>query len=107
MKINPKRRRMATYIWINIGSGNGLLPDGTKPLPEPMLTYHQRGPVKASEHEMHQLSITRIGLKITDLRFHSEISQMPVSYQYICFHTHICFIILCVISDLWVNDISA
>ena len=22
----------------NIGSGNGLLPDGTKPLPEPMLT---------------------------------------------------------------------
>ena len=24
--------------WVNIGSGNGLLPDGTKPLPEPMLT---------------------------------------------------------------------
>ena len=32
---------MATEIWINIGSGNGLLPDGTKPLPEPMLTYQQ------------------------------------------------------------------
>ena len=30
---------MATEIWVNIGSGNGLLPDGTKPLPEPMLTY--------------------------------------------------------------------
>ena len=28
-------------IWVNIPSGNGLLPDGTKPLPEPMLTYHQ------------------------------------------------------------------
>ena len=27
--------------WANIGSGNGLLPDDTKPLPEPMLTYHQ------------------------------------------------------------------
>ena len=26
--------------WVNIGSGNGLLPDGTKPLPEPMLIYH-------------------------------------------------------------------
>ena len=26
---------------VNIGSGNGLLPDGTKPLPEQMLTYHQ------------------------------------------------------------------
>ena len=32
---------MVTYIWVNIGSGNGLLPDGTKPLPEPMLTHHQ------------------------------------------------------------------
>ena len=31
----------ATEIWVNIGSGNGLLPDGTKPLPEPMLIYHQ------------------------------------------------------------------
>ena len=29
---------MVTKIWVNIGSGNGLLPDGTKPLPEPMLT---------------------------------------------------------------------
>ena len=28
-------------FWVNIGSGNGLLPDGTKPLPEPMLTYHK------------------------------------------------------------------
>ena len=32
---------LATEIWVNIGSGNGLLPDGTKPLPETMLTYHQ------------------------------------------------------------------
>ena len=29
---------MATYIWVNFGSGNGLLPDGTKPLPKPTLT---------------------------------------------------------------------
>ena len=34
---------MVTEIWINIGSGNGLLPDGTKPLPESMLTYNQWG----------------------------------------------------------------
>ena len=26
---------------VNIGSGNGLLPDGTKPLPEPMSSYDQ------------------------------------------------------------------
>ena len=25
------------WQWVSIGSGNGLLPDGTKPLPEPML----------------------------------------------------------------------
>ena len=31
---------MATWIWVNIGSGNGLLPD-TKPLPEEMLTYRE------------------------------------------------------------------
>ena len=32
---------MVTGILVNIGSGNGLLPDGTKPLPESVLTYHQ------------------------------------------------------------------
>ena len=32
-------------ILVNTGSGNGLVPEGTKPLPEPMLTYHQRDPV--------------------------------------------------------------
>ena len=34
---------MVTEIWVNIGSGNGLMSDGTKPLPflfEPMLIYN-------------------------------------------------------------------
>ena len=35
----------ATQIGFNIGAGDGFLPDGTKPLPEPMSTYHQLGPV--------------------------------------------------------------
>ena len=30
---------MVTVILDKFGSGNGMLPDGTKPLPEPMLTY--------------------------------------------------------------------
>ena len=38
---------------VNIGSGNGLLPDGTKPLPEPMLTYHQ-GPVTFIWGQFHK-----------------------------------------------------
>ena len=33
---------------ININSGDGLLPDGTKPSPEPILAYHQWGPLTFS-----------------------------------------------------------
>ena len=32
---------MASWKFVNIGSGNGFVPYGTKPLPEPMLTYFQ------------------------------------------------------------------
>ena len=34
---------MATEITVNIGWGNGFVPDGTKPLPEPKLSKHQLG----------------------------------------------------------------
>ena len=34
-------RHLADYIWVNNGSGNGLLLDGTKPLPGPKLAYHE------------------------------------------------------------------
>ena len=39
----PNHDQMTPYynrVLVNIGSGNGLFPGGTKPLPEPMLTYH-------------------------------------------------------------------
>ena len=39
---------MATQIYVNTSSGIGLLPDGTKPLPEPVLTYLQQGPMTFS-----------------------------------------------------------
>ena len=51
-----------------IGSGNGLLSDVTKPLAESMLSYHQKGPVtfiRRQFHQIPQLQITRINLKIT------------------------------------------
>ena len=32
-------------IWVNTGSGNGLLPDSTKPFPDLMVTFHQWGTV--------------------------------------------------------------
>ena len=47
-------RHMVTKILVNIGSGNGLLPDDTKPLPEPMLTYHKYGPVTFIWGQLHQ-----------------------------------------------------
>ena len=43
--IGAKWRHIVAGIWVNIGLDNGLLPDGTKPLPEPMLTDHQWSPV--------------------------------------------------------------
>ena len=30
------------YVYILIESDDGLLPDGTKPLPDQVLAYHQR-----------------------------------------------------------------
>ena len=36
---------MTTDISVNINSGNDLLPDDAKPLAEPLMTYHLRGPV--------------------------------------------------------------
>ena len=45
---------MGTEILVNIGSGNGLLPDGTKPLPEPMLTDHQWSPVTFILEQFHR-----------------------------------------------------
>ena len=46
-------RHMATWNLVNIGSGNGLLPDRTKPLPEPMLTYHWWGPLAFISGQYH------------------------------------------------------
>ena len=46
--IVAKWHHMATKIWVKIGSDNGLLPDGTKPLPEQTLIYYQWGPERNS-----------------------------------------------------------
>ena len=32
---------MVSETWVNIGSGDDLLADGTKPLPQPVLFDHQ------------------------------------------------------------------
>ena len=53
---------------VNIGSAYGLLPDGTKPSPEPMLTDHQWSPMTfISGQFQKRCSITKICLKMTYL----------------------------------------
>ena len=58
---------MTILICVNIGSGDGFLPDGTKPLPESILTYHQWGPVtsifrRAISQEIPKPLITRTSI---------------------------------------------
>ena len=50
-------------IWVNIGSGNGLLPDGTKPLPKPKLTDHQWNPVTFILGQFHKRCLNHQSLK--------------------------------------------
>ena len=59
-------RNMATWNWVNIGSGNGLLPDGTKPLPEPVDLSLVRSidiNLMAISPKIPSRSITKITLK--------------------------------------------
>ena len=90
---------MVTKIWVKIGSGNGLLPDGTKPLPEPMLTDAS---VKASDihiraisQEMLQPSITKICVKITNLKFRPNLPGanefIHQSVTAVCTHYKSCY----------------
>ena len=68
---------MVTWDLVNIGSGNGLVPDSTKPLPEPILTYR----LLRSSHihlrpislEVLHPSVAKISLRITYLKFHSNV----------------------------------
>ena len=53
-----------TEIWVNTGSGNDLLPDGTKPLPEPMLTYLKQGPATFIWEQFHKRYLSRQSIKL-------------------------------------------
>ena len=68
---------MATYIWDNIGLGYGLLPDGTKPLPEPMLTSDQSGSMTFTweqSRRVFKLLVCMVSLKITLLKLLPRLS---------------------------------
>ena len=57
---------MASGILVNIDLGNGLMYDGTKPLPEPMLTYHQRDPLTFNTQDINPQEVLEVyAFKIT------------------------------------------
>ena len=58
---------MGPGIYINIGSGNGLLPDGTKPLPEAVLTNDQWGIVAFTWKQFHRKYLRYLSLKCVEI----------------------------------------
>ena len=66
---------MVTHILVNIGSGNGLLPDSTNPLTNIDLSSVRSNDnhMRAISHETPQQSVTEFRLKISYLKFHSDL----------------------------------
>ena len=58
---------MVTKIWVSIGLGNGLLPESSEPLPEPMSTII-KGVLCYSPESNFNISVADISLKISNLR---------------------------------------
>ena len=70
---------MVTWIWMNTGSGNGLLLGGTKPLPEPVFTNYQWGIVAFTWGQFHwefSWYLSLIWVKIYDLISLSHMNPM-------------------------------
>ena len=75
-------------ILICIGLDNALLPDGTKPLPEPVLTGHQWGLV-AFTWGWNVHDIYPWYEKITNLRLHLHLLDTNELNHWYCIHSHI------------------
>ena len=64
---------MATWIGINNGSENDLLPDGTKPLIEPMLICRRWGSVAVPGQQFHWNKLS----SQTEFKMHTFNSLRP------------------------------
>ena len=73
------RCHMVTYISVSIGSGNSLLPDGTKTLSKPVLTHHYWCSVAFTWEQFHgRWPSCVMSLKVIFLKL-LNISQGPKS----------------------------
>ena len=88
---------MTPYNLVNIGSGHGLLPGGTKPVPEPMLTVHQWSLVAFTWGQFHEkrsrYQSLAISLKITNwilqgLPGPNELNQQVINNAPVAFAPH-------------------
>ena len=73
---------MASQNLVNIGSGNGLLPEDIRPFPEPKLTYHYQGCVAFTWEKIQWVSkllFCVMSLKIIYSKSYSHISQDTMS----------------------------
>ena len=81
---------VASEILVNISSDNGLLPGGTKPLPEPVLSYHQNYfvafPLEVVMNRIYKMCSEMTLLKITTTfpRGQWIKQQSPQLSTYIC-----------------------
>ena len=69
---------MAKQILINVVSDNGLLPDGAKPLPEPILKFHlgcDENNLRAIWQDIPQQIIAKLRLKITYSKIYSHLRE--------------------------------
>ena len=68
-----------TYVdTVPTGSGNGLLPNGTKPLPETMLTHHQGASVALTYEQFLvaiEISICKMSFKHTHVKLFPHLSE--------------------------------
>ena len=81
-----------TWIWVNIGSGNGLLPDGDKPLLDPML--HDN--ITKWKHFPHYWPLVR--------GIHRSLVNSPHKGQW---RGALMFSLICAWINSWVNNCEA
>ena len=88
---------MAAQIWVSMDSGNGLLPDGTKPLSEPMLTHKVlwdlpcANTLRYDKYEDHTFKIAATSPRGQCVNTSQIITKLPIIY-YAC--NMICWILL-------------
>ena len=82
---------MVTWIWVNIVSSNGLLPDSTKPLPKPMLrnSMSPYGVTKPQWINLHCALTTKLHIFL--IQVSSYIRQCTLQFYYSYISIYICY----------------